>query len=788
MFVNGRSQFTPTSLPSPSPMGNPELVRKILIGAGAALLVGGVTLWLVMRPAKTKTPVVQRPTDQATPLPKGFLGLDVADPNKNNPVPLKAEDIFFGDFYKAYTDKVVLKPRDISLPLNVKSSVDNYFEFTRQIALNDSQLQELGNKGYVVIDNPFARTSNSFLPVYRELNNRKLAFLLTSDFLFYYTQNSLKQIYKNVENDFFYQTFWENNLALFQQADKSYRDRYSKVGVVNDPILEGLRLEAVYFAMNLELLRPKLGQILPPSKDTINVANVDNNRFTQLEAQQYQFKVPDYLAQTVTAEIALISLYGKRGATSTSPVTRYTRDYTVFKVPQEYAGNAKLNNFFLASVWSRTEFPLYYKDKDCPSCLLDKPDWLVNQTAAHLIARDMSANQELKNKWAKVYKAIAYFNNLSNELSYLDYDRSFKQLFPQRSVEEVFDVSNPTREQDLLSLRNLVGGNAYDPAKGGLDRQTDAGRSASGLRVLQETYDPAKFIYDRLTYKAVGLFKDYQPRKTYPNLNTMCEIGIHIPVRCRAIGLDIINPLFDESITSQYFTINTNYENYTNQVPYLRDHFIKFGTREWHDNVYWSTLDTGRKYLNTRKIEAFPYTTAPTWADQSLTTVLAAATNSYLPLDEWTPTFQQTGLVGAQNIVKDHYVEPNLVLISELKSNVDMLFQTFIKLGLVKVNNNEFVNLTDDLEKLRQLVLVEQAGKEFANQDWLFMNELVSKYTLKSERPKTWRISFANPETKRAATLEQSMQGVKLLIELQHQQARTIMVVGPVFIFNERKY
>ncbi|MEI6378601.1 MAG: DUF3160 domain-containing protein [Candidatus Falkowbacteria bacterium] len=787
MFINGNSQFTPPAAPPEPIWTKPGFTKKALIAAGVLLLIGGIGIWVALSRQAGKLSLLDRTSDQTGPLPKPFLGLDTGSGGENKQPDLKAEEIFFGNNFVTYDDKPKIKAIDIAYPLNIKAEVANFYDFTRQIPLKDAEISELSTKGYVVIDNPFAKTSNNFLPVYKELNNHKLPFLVTADFLFYYTQNYLKGIYKNIEADLFYRTFWQNNATLFQQADKRYRDRYAKLGVINDPVLEGLRLEAVFFATNLELLRPKAGQILPPSKESVITQSGVADKFTQMEAQEFQFTVPDYLAQSVAEEIALIKQAGRVAAVSKSPALLYQRNYTAFKIPEDYSGNPKLSNFYLATIWSRSEFPLFYIDKDCPTCLLDKEDWLVNQTAAHLIARDISANQELKNKWAKIYKAIAFFTKLSSELSYLDYNAAFKQLFGEKRVEDVFDSANPTRETDLLSLRNLLAANAFDPAKGAFNRQTEEGRRESGFRVLQEVYDPAKYLYDRLIYKSVGTFINYDSKKIYPSLNTLCESGFHVTTRCRAIGLDIINPLFNETIDNPYYDLNTNFTGYTNQVPYLRNHFIKFGVNDWHDNIYWSTLDVGRKYLNNRKISVFPYSMTPTWANQALSTVLAATTNSYLPLDVWTPTSWQVNALKTPSTVKYHYVEPNLVLISEMEAMSQMLFKTFINLEIVKDNDNEFVNLTNDLDKLRQLVYAEQEGTDFTNQDWLFLNDLVSKFTLKSERNKTWRLRFTNPDTKREALLEQSMAGVKLLVEVQRQQSRNIMVVGPVFSFHERK-
>lgn len=110
-----------------------------------------------------------------------------------------------------------------------------------------------------------------------------------------------------------------------------------------------------------------------------------------------------------------------------SPVLLYQRDYRSFVVPEEYKSNAKLNNFYLNTKWLSSEFPLYYQDKnECPDCELDFDDWRVSMITSSFIAKDIFDSYELKNKWARIYKTLAFFKGLRGELTYVHYRDALK--------------------------------------------------------------------------------------------------------------------------------------------------------------------------------------------------------------------------------------------------------------------------------------------------------------------------------------------------------------------------
>jgi hypothetical protein len=779
-----------------------------LIGGVVLLLIvfGLISIYLAVEANKKK---IKMPAPQATAPQEQLPTLGKLGDNGqtgDGQTKIKAETLFFGNFYHPRSDQVEVKAKGLALPTNIKQVASNYYPVDREISLVNA-FADLNKNGLAVIDNPWAKEANDFYSVYTLLNRKNLPYLVTDDFLLYYYQNALKNIFKTIEADVFYKEFWEINKQMFATADKSYRERYAKVGLLNDPVLEGLRAEAVYFATMLEILKPRPKQILAATKSSVQPKEYFQNFFSDAEAKYYSFTAPDYLASTINKEMILINRGIRNEKAVRSPALLYTRDYREFAIPKEYLSNSRLNNFYLATIWANSLFPLYYKNTACPDCLLDYEDWVINQAAAHLIARDFNANQDLKNRWAKIHKVIAFMGNLRQELTYLDYQRSFLDLFgdpnseaarkwasagptagpaPFKTIADVFDVANAGRDQELKALGDKIAGNTFDIYKGGLDRQTADGKKYSGMRMLAVAFDPTKYVYDQLLYDKVGPYINYNYKvKDLQNITTCVGAG-RITSRCRAFGLDIINAVFDEPIKNDYFKINTNYQNYGNQAPLIRQHFNGFDALGWNNNLYWASVDLSRQMLNNHRVANFPYTQTPAWTDVDLNAALGAVLNSRLPVDRWSLAIKKdTAIETEASIVKYNYVSANLKLVNELLAKTQMVFDVFVGLDLVQSNNSEFEQILSDLNNTKAIVVKELKGEDFYFKDWTFLNEFTGRYYLNSVANKQITLSWPVPDSQQTKGLEQSIAGVKLLLVAEHHQGRDLIVVGPVFNYKE---
>ena len=97
--------------------------------------------------------------------------------------------------------------------------------------------------------------------MFRELFKKEIPVYVSEDFVWYYNQNKLKLVYKEIEKSVFYENLWDINKKLYDISLSRYRQHLNETGIVNDPVLEGKRLQTAFLAVALSLLKPKPDQI-----------------------------------------------------------------------------------------------------------------------------------------------------------------------------------------------------------------------------------------------------------------------------------------------------------------------------------------------------------------------------------------------------------------------------------------------------------------------------------------------------------------------------------------------
>lgn len=781
MFIDHTPSIQPAP-PEPQPAPpisapQPWWRRKpVLIGAGVlVLLLAGAGGWAYLHfRTKAATPAPAASEQPASNLPENLQPSPDDQKNPNSNDALKGESITFGSFYKPHAKDLAIKLAAVNLPLNVKRDVSNYYEVGRKVNL-DGSVAALNANGFALADMPFAEGQQDFFGAYAKLSQNSVPLLITSDFLTYYYQNSLKSIYKDLEASYFYDSVWRVNKGIFEAANARYQERRQKLGVSNDPLLEAERLEASYAATALALLAP--------SPDQINAAEDLNNssRFKPSEAQRYRFSVPAYLADGVAKEVALIRAAKQ---TARSPLFLYPRDYTVFKIPAEYLASAQLKNFYAATTWQSTLFPLSYRSPACPACLLDKDDWTINQTAAFLIAEDMSTDQSLKNEWARIYKVVGYFNGLRSDLTYLNYAAARAEAFPKKSIEEVFgkdafgSLAIMTKQLAALDFRS---------AEGGVDRSNPSLKKDIGLRLLQTAFSPEPYLYGRLTFDAVGLHnKPNYDRISGPYLTSCPSSKTKGLYRCRGIGFDILAGATDLKPASGFVSDNINYKDYGTARSALAKELSALSVDGWHSTAFWTSLDIVRAAL-AESLPALPYARTRSWSDRQLQLSLAAMASVGLPLDDWNSARSElTNRLGAAaDAGALAYIEPSQALIDELDANAAMLFKALTALGVVKDNDIAFSELTGKLSAIRGLVRKELSGDTLSADDTRYLAEMAGSQTIGRIGAKSSVSAFADPAARQARTVKHSIAPYKLLWLVYEKQGQKILAAGPVFSYKE---
>lgn len=696
--------------------------------------------------------------------------------NNNGDGDFKAETLAFGSFYKSYVEPFEVKIATVDLPLNVKSQVSNYYAVARKINL-DAAIPNLNKNGFAIIDNPFTKETDDFFGVYNRLKNAGVPMLITSDFLLYYYQNSLKHIYKEIEASYFYDNLWRVNQQLYKAANSRYQDRQRRLGSTTDFLLEAERLEASYFATSLALLSPKPAQI--NSKEDLS----DTSKFTASEAAGYEFTVPSYLEESVQKELKLIQ---EARQTVKSPLLLYQKNYSDFKIPDEYLKNAKLNNFYLASRWQSTLFPINFKNSDCPGCLLDKDDWTINQMTAYLISQDLSADQSIKNEWAKVYKVMSFFSGLRSGLTYIHYQAVRDELFPEKNEEEIFAKDG---FENLITLQTKLQSIEFKESEGGYNYGNSSERPFLGMRLLQTGYWPDQYIYNNLTYDVVGphtVPKDSE--KKLKNYFTSCyNDKSNALYRCRGIGFDILGTVTSTTPVASFIKDNLNYRRYAEQRDVLQKKFLNYNQGEWYVNNFWSTLSILKSFIN-EKISGLAYSSTEAWKDRQVVASLVGLSSLQIPADIWEVNRGK----GEKNLETSsggenfHYIEPQIGLNDELVANSSMLFAALRELGVVQDSDINFKDLIDKLKKIREITRQELRGEQLSDSEHQFILDLVNQYSVVKTGSRSYTVNFQNTVENKTTSLKETVGPIKLMVVVYQEKDQKVLVVGPILNYSEK--
>jgi len=686
-----------------------------------------------------------------------------------------AEFLLFNDYYKPSKEEYDYSVDTFELPINIKADVDNYYDVSRKINL-DPYLADLNKKGFAILDNEFDKEANDFYAINDYLIGRGVPLMLSSDFLIYYFQNSLKTSFKKIEKTIFYENLWDVAKDLYERSSTRYRIDYNERGIVNDPVLEGERMEAAFFAVILELLKPTDKQI------NKNANFADDKRFSENEASKYEYNLLEYLSFDVKREVELIR---DGGGVLNSPILLYETDYRKFRAPDDYVSDAKLNNFYLASKWLNSLFPVYYQGETCPSCLLDREDWYVSMAAANYISQDISRNQDIQNKWASVYKILSYFSGLRKDLTYIHFMDTFDFLFGDSDISDIFSPDNENRIEDISAFQDKVLNYKFTSLEGAIDRGDVSLRPFVGMRILQEPYWPNDYILNNFTGFDMKYGQD-KPKDRF--LNTICEgkgdTSRKFYYRCRSSAEDVLNLIY--SVDNDNFLLNSKFEKYQEKYDDIIFELSLFDDYSWQNNIYWSSLNFVSRYLNFPKDNLPVYFLSEDWQKKNVNTALGMLTNLHLRADilDINNSRSMSSLSSRTECNKYNYIEPNIYLIDDLIAKSEMISDVLVALELTNSSNvvsMDLKELTDNFKAIKMIIEKELRNEILDSKDCQMIEDFARQLTVIEEAEKTYEFKFEY-----GTKLKQSIEGVKLLAVINQFKDYRAILLSPIFNYVEK--
>lgn len=713
----------------------------------------------------------------------GFVSsgdMDDADDKEKKSAYGEVANLFFGNFYDVQRyDDIDFSFEDYVLPLNAKIDVSNYYDINRKIGLDDVS-DELNSNGFTILPDTFSRYGADFYTMFENLQKDEIPLLITTDFLNYYYQNILQESYKMTENELFFSSLWNVGKALYEESKTRYENLYRENKMVNNPFLEASRLETAYLAVILKLLSPTENQIN-------NMKLSEENSFTEEDAKGFSISLPTYLQVDVEREVDLILNHKKIKEEKRSPVLKYYRDYDYFNVPDAYRGNIRLNNFYLASQWIHSIFPLCYRSEQCEDCLLDKADWRISFLTSLLISQDFAANQANKNEWAQIYKFFSFFNGLRKNLVYIDMDTTMKKI-----IGEDYDLKSEFLNMEIQRVdsriseiqASLISNFKKNDIRGHYDYNSTSSRMKIGMRILSESYSPNEYFYKQFNYPSTGVYLGL--KKEAKLYRTNCGYNRKNSIKCLGSDLDMLN-LFKE-VDDRQFLNSMNYEFYDEKVVESKLWLDEFDNYAWHDNNYWATLYSYKAYLENSMENMPAFMRQNAWDSRVSDFVLGSLVYVQAEdIDKLKTNRFSLSAIGQDGFSKDSksiryaYVEPNLVFIREMSANLKMLRDIFLEMGIsvkvdsVKKSLDEAVSFFDNIVEISEKEL---KGKELNDEDYDFLYEFVNRYEL---------VERGDSVIKSDHALTRSLDRVKLLLLIYNKNGKKILAGGPVYNYKEGK-
>ncbi|MCK4714309.1 MAG: DUF3160 domain-containing protein, partial [Candidatus Aenigmarchaeota archaeon] len=214
-----------------------------------------------------------------------------------------------------------LKVPQYTLPLQ-SAQIYNFQDFSSKLSLSPEALGLLNKNGFAVVQNPFNPQEEYITAPYKTLEMREIPVFITSDSLLHLYHIQFDETLRQIEEREFYDKVWEISKELLDDSVEKYQ---ASTGELN----EATRRNAAYFAVGLELLKPKPDQIQEEcsEQDWECLMSQTDALFTQEERDKYVFTVPGFVSQDVASELALIE---EHSGMKMSPVFNYKEDYSQY--------------------------------------------------------------------------------------------------------------------------------------------------------------------------------------------------------------------------------------------------------------------------------------------------------------------------------------------------------------------------------------------------------------------------------------------------------------------------
>jgi len=595
-------------------------------------------------PAETTAPVAARtatftPTDLPTTAPAAMTPAELPTPE-----PQAGPILVFARFEEP---PVQVSPAAQHAP--IASDLSNV---RVPFVLSESQRERLAQDGFVVSPG----VEREFFTVYEQARYANVPVFITSDSLLHTYHLLFDKVLRTAEVRYFIPLLRDLNAALLLRAKDEYEVLRSTAAEGSSAWEEAARRTVAFVGVASKLLDPGV-------------------------------HVPDYAADLVEAELALIEGAAGIQPSPLFPGLEFGEDYTQYIPRGHYTRSKELESYFRSMMWyGRMTFRLETKDPEAGLAETRMALLLVHA----LRTADIAYRPALE-VWADLYNPTAFFVGRSDDLTVLQYGEVMDRIYgPNATAAGLADdalLDAFIEEAKELPPPRILGMVILDT--------DDVEEQTKGLRFMGQRFVPDAYIFRQLIYRNVGT---REQRRGLPK-------GLDL---LAAMGSERAYELLDEMG-------ETAYENYPEQMAKVRDWVSGLSVEEWTETLYNTWLYSFQPLLQVPG-EGYPaFMQSPTWLDKQLHTALG----SWTELKHDTILYAKqvyaeygNGAAAPEPLPPRGYVEPVPVFFARLAALTVMTREGLSSRGLLDVQDGQSLRRLEELARAFQTMAEKELRAE----------------------------------------------------------------------------
>ncbi len=761
------------------------------------------------------------------------------------------------------------------LPLSL-SSIENLKSVLTKLDVSEKDIELLAKNGFLVINTPNSVANQKiytsytqgnpvspkedFTAFYIYLKNERIPIFISTDSLLHLYHIFFDTTLKKIEENIFFDYAWGISKFLFDESVKDYK---SGTG----DLKEAAKRNVAYFGVALSLLKPKDAQILTDEKlkemycqgyteeecksiiEMVKNAGLEGY-FSESDLEKYNFVIPDYAKELIEKELPLIDAHK---GWEYSPIFIYREDYSQYVPRGHYDTTEKLKNYFKALMWfGRITYltkGTNQIEKGKSVCggldaIISDYDARMQNMGATLITLHFLSNQDIQNKWSRMYAITSFFVGTSDDLGPQEYAKVIKKNFSTeiKNINEISDKIDeiqstlkslpynpkiysglgeckmlmpcpPLSEEDIQNLKIQ--------AKALLEE-------TKGFRLMGQRFTIDSWAFSEIVPPYSGEYGGtrtplptnelpftYTWNDQYPNraenrpftwVKTLVEgCGEGREVRGFPMGLDLMAMLDSDRAYEILEELgDMKYSDFDKKFSEIKNEFDATPKSEWYRNIYMNWLYSLKSLLSSfgKGYPTFMQTEA--WQDKELVTALS----SWAELRHDTILYVKQSYTMAEKGGDEEepikgYVEPVPQFYKQL---LDLTNLT--RNGLGKLLESEqfkgsnidmfLENLTNNVQRLYEISKKELTGTAPDDSDEYFVMyfgenmDRSIKYlftgTLDPELLKTPLVADVHTDGNTKLVLEEGIGYIKtILVAHKDPNGKIYLTIGPVFSYYEFK-